>query len=151
MPSEAFLMVTQPLGEAGDSSLAQHGTVLTGKKSASSPEMLHPACLKGQLLPSHLQKRDPSQSIYSANAVRYPPTHHFWWSKPLKCSGFPSASKGDVLCFCSRSLREGALGFSVFGEGTTQAVLDKHRGSRSWCVTTEEASTNRQMFWIMAA
>lgn len=83
VPSEAFLMGTQPLlpcqdtDEAGDSSLAQHGAVLMGKKVASSPEMLHPACLKGQLLLSHLQQCDPSQSIYSTKAVRYPPTHHF--------------------------------------------------------------------------
>lgn len=155
VPSEALLMGTQPLlpcqdtEEAGDSSLAQHGALLMGKKMASSPEMLHPACLKGQLLPSHLQKCDPSQSIYSTDTVRYPPTHHLWWSKPLKC---PSPPPQKELCFvfAPGSFREGALSFSVFGKGTTQAVFDKQRGSRSPCVTTEEASTNRQMFWIMA-
>jgi len=80
---QAFLVGTQPLSPSQgmdggwDSSMAQHGAVLTEKKSAGSPEMLHPACHKGQLLPSHLQKRDPSLSVYRANAVRYPPTHHF--------------------------------------------------------------------------
>lgn len=58
--------------------------------------------------------------------------------------------KGMCFAFAPGSFREGALGFSVFGEGTTQDVLGKHRGSRSPCVTTEEASTNRQMFWMMA-
>lgn len=55
--------------------MAQRGAVLVEKKAASCPEMLRPACHKGQLLPSHLQKRDPSQSIHRANTVRYPPTH----------------------------------------------------------------------------
>lgn len=57
----------------------QHGTAWSsscGKKAASCPETLRPACHKGQLLPSHLQKRDPNQSIHRANTVRYPPTHH---------------------------------------------------------------------------
>lgn len=55
-----------------------------------------------------------------------------------------------LFAFAPRRLRGCALGlgffFLLFGEGTTQAVLDRHRGSMRPCVTMEEASTNRQIF-----
>lgn len=152
VPSEAFLRATQPLSPCQDTEEAWHSMEqFLWEKKLQVPLkccILHASKDSCYLL-TYKNVTPASQSTALMLSDTLPLTTSDGQSHWNAVTS-PLPQKGMCFAFAPGSFREGALGFSVFGEGTTQALLGKHRGSRSPCVTTEEASTNRQMFWIMA-